>query len=105
MKKKQPRYLDNNPPSDVPLARAHISEALAYCVMDEAARNHCMIAHSLMTRAHAVRRAPDHPQLITDEQKRRVRALKDSDLTYHEITNQVGLPNAGRVSEIMAGRR
>jgi hypothetical protein len=91
--------------SDIPLARAHLYEAVAYCVMDATARRHCLTALSLMSRRSAVRRAPVHQQRITPEQKRRVRALQHSEMTMHEIANAVGLANGGRVSEIMTHKR
>jgi hypothetical protein len=73
--------------------------------MDSNARRYCRMALRLMTRAKAVRRAPSKHARITADQKRRVRQLHFSDLTVHEIANATGLPNGGRVSEILGGRR
>jgi hypothetical protein len=92
-------------PSNVPLARRCIYAALRECEMDALARRYCWAALRLMTRREAVRRAPAKAQRITSAQKRQVLALNPTELTIHEIANQVGLPNSGRVSEILNGLR
>jgi hypothetical protein len=91
--------------SNVPLARVCIQFVLRECDIDDTARRYCNKALSLMTRASAVRRAPATVHRITAAEKRAVMALKHSDLTMHEIANQVGLANGGRVSEIMGRKR
>jgi hypothetical protein len=54
-----------------------------------------------------VRRAAPKRVAITSKQKAQVRAIerREPDTTYHEIANRVGLPNGGRVSEIVTGKK
>jgi hypothetical protein len=64
----------------------------------------CKAALSLMTRVSPVKRAPPRATPITAALRRRVvRMWKTTDLSQHMIANTVGLPNAGRVSEIVRG--
>ena len=91
--------------SNIPLARSYLTYVLSNCDIDADARRYCKAALALMTRRAAVRRAPNQNVRITREHRRRVRALKNTDLTMHEIAIEVGLPNGGRVSEIMGGKR
>ncbi len=91
--------------SNVPLARACILFALAECVMDREARAYCNKALRLMHRRKAVRRSPAKGRRITADQKRRVKAMVHSELSQHEIANEVGITNSGRISEIMSGLR
>jgi hypothetical protein len=91
--------------SNVPFARACIILAINECVMDRKARQYLLKALRWMHRRKAVRRAPATPQHITAQQKHRTRALINSELTYHEIANEVGIANSGRISEIMNGLR
>jgi hypothetical protein len=94
-----------NRSSNVPQARAFIRYVIEYCHIDHKARCYCVAALALMTRQSAVRRAPAKHIRITGEQKRRVRAMKHTPLTYHEIANEIGIANSGRVSEIMRHKR
>ena len=91
--------------SNIPLARHYLQLALADGDMDAVAHGYCTQALRLMTRAHAVRRAPSTPVRVTPSIRLAVRALRDTDLTMHEIADRVGLPNIGRVSEIMRRKR
>jgi hypothetical protein len=73
--------------------------------MDDGTRRWIKQALKLMTRESPVRRASPRRQRITDSQKIAARKLKYTDMTYHEIANKVGIPNGGRISEIMTGKR
>jgi hypothetical protein len=92
-------------PSDIPRARSVLQTIESACEMDANARKGIKLALSLMTRDSPVRRAPTKRVPITDAQKRKVRSLKHTDLTYHDIAIKLGLANGGRVSEIMTGKR
>jgi hypothetical protein len=70
--------------------------------MGREARAYCNKALRWMHRRKAVRRSPAKGRRITADQKRRVKAMVHSDLSYHEIANTVGITNSGRVSEIIA---
>ncbi len=99
------RHVRLNYGSNVPLGRAYLMLALTQCVMDRSARYCCLKALHLMHRRKAVRRAPAKGRRITAEQKRRVKAMQHSGLSQHEIANEFGLTNSGRVSEIMNNLR
>lgn len=91
--------------SNIPLGRRYLEYVLAHCVIDAEARKYCRAALAVMTRDRPVRRAPNRHVRVTRAIRKRVRQLKHTDLTMHEIANAVGLSNGGRVSEIMGGKR
>lgn len=62
-------------------------------------------ALSLMKREAPVRRLRAGKVAIKPALKQRVRRLAARGLSQHEIAKRVGLPNAGRVSEILNGKR
>ena len=63
-------------------------------------------ALDLMTREAAVRRAAPRYKKITKSIRKQVMELKeDPNYTDHQIANETGLRNAGRVSEIHTGKR
>jgi hypothetical protein len=92
----------NNPSSDIPKARALLVTALK--LKDW---RYVRAALPLMVRAKAIRRAKPKRRRITAAQKAAVRliASREPDAHQHEIANRTGLPNAGRVSEILNGKR
>jgi len=94
--------MKNNPSSDIPKARSLLQTALK--LKDW---RYVRAALPLMVRAKAVRRARSKHKKITPEQKRitRLIAAREPDTSLHEITNRVGLPNAGRASEIVTWKR
>ena len=94
--------MKHNPPSDVPRARRLLETGIA--TRDW---SYVEAALPLMTRAKAVRRARTKQKPITAAQIQRTKliALREPDTHEHEIANRVGLPNSGRVSEILNGLR
>lgn len=62
-------------------------------------------AIGLMVREPPCRRVCVRPIRVNKAQRRRVHALRHSDLTMHEIANITGIKNMGRVSEILNGKR
>jgi hypothetical protein len=59
----------------------------------------------LMKRDRPVRRAPATRRPITHIIRRQIHVLSGTDLTEHEIANEVGIRNSGRVSEVLNGKR
>jgi len=62
-------------------------------------------AEALTVRASPVRRAPAEWGFISSDQRDKVLDLAETNMTMHEIAEQVGLRNGGRVSEILRGKR
>jgi|1185.fasta_scaffold646164_2 hypothetical protein len=92
----------NNPSSDIPKARSLLTTALR--TRDW---RYVKAALPLMVRAKPVRRAPPTRHKITAKQFRETQRLAAAEpgTSLHVITNRVGLPNAGRASEIITGKR
>ena len=91
-----------NPSSDIPRARSLLLTALK--TKDW---RYVRAALPLMKRAKAVRRARSKHQKITAAQILETNRLAAAEphTSLHVITNRVGLPNAGRASEIVTGKR
>jgi hypothetical protein len=70
-----------------------------------ASRNLLDLALNMMTREPAVKRAPAKRVKITEAIRSQVKTLAKEGKTEHQIAEQVGLRNAGRVSEILNGLR
>jgi hypothetical protein len=62
-------------------------------------------AKRLMVREPPVKRAKSTRTLYTEALRREVRRLARLGKSHHQIANLVGLPNGGRVSEILNGKR
>ena len=62
-------------------------------------------ALALMTREKPIKRTKPRRVVITETIRRRVRVLARQGKSHHEIADIVGLPNGGRVSEILNGKR
>ena len=91
--------------SNIPQARLLVSRVISF-INDGEARRILKEALALMTREKYIRHARLVSQEITPEMKRRVRKLsKDLNLTETDIARRTGLRNAGRVSEILNGKR
>ena len=58
-----------------------------------------------MRRDRPVRRAPATRRPITRVIRQQIHVLSGTDLTEHEIANEVGIRNSGRVSEVLNGKR
>lgn len=97
--------MNSNPSSDIPRARSLLTAVFNACEIDSNARKGIRLALALMTRARAVRRAPRKQTSISQDQVDRVKALRYSAVTMHEIANMTKLANSGRVSEIMRNKR
>jgi hypothetical protein len=69
--------------------------------------DYVVAALTLMTRAKAIRRARVKARKITAKQIQAAHriAAAEPDTHIHEIANRVGVPNAGRISEILNGLR
>jgi len=92
----------NNPSSDVPKARQLLLIGLELEDWD-----YVEAALPLMVRARAVRRARPKQKPITQAQIaacKRIARLEPN-THVHEIANRTGLPNSGRVSEILNDKR
>jgi hypothetical protein len=65
--------------------------------------DYVVAALPLMVRAKAARRAPRTKHKITAAQIRATKRMAAAEpyTSLHKITNRVGLPNAGRASEIV----
>jgi hypothetical protein len=59
----------------------------------------------LMKRDRPIRRAPAVRTRIDRDMRHQMFRLNASDLTIHEIANEVGVRNSGRVSEVLNGKR
>ena len=91
--------------SNIPKARAFVRQAMMLCT-DHRVNRKLAKALALMTRSKYVRHAYPKSDCITAKQKRKVRRLSlDLNLTQTDIARLAGLRNAGRVSEILNGRR
>ena len=67
---------------------------------------HCLdFALRLINREPPIKKAAAKSVRITPEIRTRVKALATEGKTEHEIAQLVGLRNAGRVSEILNGKR
>jgi DNA-binding NarL/FixJ family response regulator len=62
-------------------------------------------ATKMMLREPAIKKAPARYVRITDAIRAQVRALAAEGKSNHDIAEQVGLRNGGRVSEILNGKR
>lgn len=91
--------------SNIPKARELIRQA-AMLTSNKRVKRKLAKALALMTRAKYIRLARPRTELITARQKRLVRRLNpDLNLTQTDIALRAGLRNAGRVSEILNGKR
>jgi hypothetical protein len=96
----------HNPSSDVPGARDLIEEVILSPLLALTDRQKLRKALAKLYRAKPIRKAPPHRTIITKRKRERVRDLvHGSKMTFHEIANQTGLNNSGRVTDIMQGRR
>lgn len=98
----------HNPSSDVPGARELIEQVLLSQLSTLASYDRVRLRKALVKlyRAKPIRKAPPHRTVITKRKRERVRDLvHGSKMTFHEIANQTGLNNSGRVTDIMQGRR
>lgn len=91
--------------SDIVRAREILSGVLRNYTLPPGAALSIAKALQLMNRAPAIRRSRAKKVTITPALKKRVRDLHRQGLSQHEIAKRVGLPNAGRVSEILNGKR
>ena len=92
----------SNPSSDIPRARQLLLTGIELGDWD-----YVEAALPLMVRAKPVRRARTKQKPITSAQIaacKRIARL-EPDTHEHEIANRTGLPNSGRVSEILNGKR
>ena len=92
--------------SSVPTARSIISTILLfYPDLPKDVKDLLQQALALMTREKQIRRAPAVRIRINRDMRRKMHVLNASDLTVHEIADQVGVRNGGRVSEVLNGLR
>jgi hypothetical protein len=91
--------------SDIPRARAILESVLRNYQLPQAAQLSIAKALSLMQRDPPIRRARAKTVKITPAIRARVRKLAGEGYSQAEIARAVGLPNAGRVSEILNGKR
>jgi len=83
-------------------SRSKMLEAMA--LIDEA-HDLSRKAEALTVRASPVRRAPMEMEFISSDMREAVIDLAETEMTMHQIAEQVGLRNGGRVSEILRGKR
>jgi len=86
--------------------RMLIATVIDECAIDARAKSLLEAALDASWRKPAVRQAPRLRLKITPEITSQVRALAYStDMTMGQIAERVGLRNAGRVSEVLNGKR
>ena len=91
--------------SNIPRARTILEEAKRK-TSERETKFLITAALRLMTRVKSVQRIGSRPQTISAEMRRQIfRLHKEGKKTEHEIANAVGLRNAGRVSDVLHGRR
>ena len=91
--------------SDIPKARALLNEIESMTDL-LAIRRQVRRAIGLMTREPACRRAPEKRVVLDYKIKARIRWLaRHTDMTIHQIAEEVGVRNNGRVSEVLNGKR
>jgi hypothetical protein len=97
----------NNPiGSNIPKAREILNTALNnYPNAPREVRLAIARALELMVRAPACKKTPPVEVRITRQMRARIYKLARAKLSHHKIANAVGLPNSGRVSEILNGLR
>lgn len=95
--------------SDIPLARKLFKELLLkYGTGDISTpvRRQIALILPLLDREKYVRRAPAQRKTINKNLRARIKRLvHNTDLTYHQIANKVGVRSSGRVSDVMHGKR
>ena len=91
--------------SNIPRAREILAIVLAHGEIDAASRRQITRALRFMTRESPVRRSKPRHMPITADMRRQIRRLADSDMSQYDIAERVGLRNAGRVSEVLSGKR
>ncbi|UYO50289.1 hypothetical protein KQX64_06865 [Rhodopseudomonas palustris] len=91
--------------SNIPRARELIAAIVANYPASTSAHKQAKAALRLMTRAAPIKRTRGARIEITDAMRRRVRRLAEAGTSHHDIAVAVGLRNAGRVSEILRGKR
>lgn len=91
--------------SDIPKARALLNEIETMTDL-VTIRRQVRRAIGLMIREPACRRAPEKRVVLDHKIKARIRWLaRHTDLTEHQIAEEVGVRNTGRVSEVLNGKR
>ena len=91
--------------SDIPRAREIIEAILKIVELNPIVRRELHKALALMTREKHIRRARGTRCKIDVSMRRKIRNLSLTDMTMHEIADQVGLHNIGRVSEVLNRKR
>ena len=92
--------------SNIPKARELLNVALNnYPNAPREVRLAMARALELMVRAPACKKTAPVEVRITPKMRMRIRQLARARLSHHKIANAVGLPNGGRVSEILNGLR
>jgi hypothetical protein len=91
--------------SNIPLARGLLKTALQSKKTKIQMETFIRLALWHMTRVKAVTRARKKPVKITAFIRKRVRFLAAQGKSQAAIARKVGLSNAGRVSEILHGKR
>lgn len=91
--------------SDIKRARDIIEDVLAQSILSGWAANQLQSALKLMVRRPPVKRVRAVQPRIDRTVRAEVRRLAAMGLSNHEIANQTGLRNQGRVSEILTGKR
>lgn len=91
--------------SNIPRARELLAIALANYTLPGGAEAAITKALRLMTREAPVSRSRAKVVDVTSAMKARIRRLSAAGFTQTEIARLVGLRNAGRVSEVLNGKR
>jgi hypothetical protein len=91
--------------SDIPRARELLEAVLRNYQLPAGSEVTISKALKLMTREPAIRRARGVETKITPAIRKRVKELNAGGVPQADIAHQVGLRNAGRVSEILNGKR
>jgi hypothetical protein len=91
--------------SNVPKAREIIAEVIAE-IVDPALRRKLMAANRLLVRVSPIRKSAVKLRL-TDEHKVAIKkiAKANPDWSYSQIARKAGIPNIGRVSEVLHSQR
>lgn len=91
--------------SNIPGARQLLLHALDPKMSPRMVRTHIRAALANMTRVPAVTHARGRKVKVTFVMRQRIHVLAKLGWTQAEIARKVGLRNAGRVSEILHGKK
>jgi hypothetical protein len=87
------------------IAKAHLLIARAHTMIEEGMGLIEEAKAQTFRQSPARRATPERIEITDDTRDEVFHLLRHSDMTMHEIAQEVGLRNGGRVSEILSGKR